>query len=92
MDHPYQGEPYPEVGIACRQAGSQHDLLVAEIQEGGLVEELAYLLRILVSKAQESEFENEHLPGGKLGMPGGGAKPGGRPCGSGGMPVERQYP
>jgi hypothetical protein len=44
--HPYRGAPYREEEIACRQVESQHDLLVARIQEAGLVEARAYLSRM----------------------------------------------
>ena len=40
---PCREAPYLVEGIACHQAESQQGLLVARIQEEGLVEELAYL-------------------------------------------------
>ena len=54
--HPCQEAPYLEEGIACLQAESQQDLLVAGIQEACLVEELAYLetLSDFMSSARDS--------------------------------------
>jgi hypothetical protein len=43
VDHPYPEVPCLEEGIAYHQAGSQQVGLEAGIQEGGFVEEAAYL-------------------------------------------------
>jgi hypothetical protein len=88
---PYQVvRPCQEAGTACLQEENQRDLQVARIQEADLVEEQAYLLAEVRVMNHNLYSLRSFLPGGKLGMPGGGANPGGRPCGRGGMPTKRQ--
>lgn len=54
--HPCQEAPYLEAGIACQQAESQQDLLVAGIQEAYPVEERAYLSNLSESVSFSLEF------------------------------------